>query len=72
MPCYHLRTDDLEHSRNTIARDRSEAPLMLGEKLNCALSLDETEDGVAYLLDEWPEKSGPHWVNPTIPVYLAR
>jgi hypothetical protein len=55
---------------STPAEDRSEALTIFGKELDLKLSL-ESDDGVSvpYLLDEW--EVGPHWVNPTIPVFVA-
>lgn len=72
MPCYHLRTNDLEHPLHTIARGRDGALLALGKELGCELTFDEIDGSEIYLMDEWPENSGPHWVNPTIRVYVKR
>ena len=53
----------------TSRRDRSEALVIFGKELGVKLTL-EGADAPPYLLDEW--EIGPHWVNPTIPVYRAR
>ncbi len=51
----------------TPAKDREEALAIFGKELGKRLTLDEQETVADYMLDEWHE--GPHWVNPTIPVF---
>jgi hypothetical protein len=71
MPYYSLRIVEEHKTLSTPARDRSEALAILGKELGIDLSLDEDSETVAaYLLDEW-WNDGPHWVNPTIPVYAV-
>ena len=71
MPCYHLTTQDPRKPLVTIARDRVDALTFFGNRLGYRLTLDETEDGIEHLMDEWPERSGPHCTCPTIPVYVS-
>jgi hypothetical protein len=68
---YNLLIVDQQRTLATPARDRSEALAIFGKELDLNLTL-EGGDAVAvpYLLDEW--EVGPHWVNPTIPVFAAR
>jgi hypothetical protein len=68
MTFYNLLIADQNKILSTPARDRSEALAIFGKELNLKLTLEDTDTVIArYLLDEW--ESGPHWVNPTIPVY---
>jgi hypothetical protein len=51
----------------TPAKDRAEALAIFGKELGKRFTLDEQETIADHLLDEWQE--GPHWINPTIPVF---
>ena len=68
MTFYNLLIVDQNKTLSTPARDRSEALAIFGRELDLNLTHEDSEQAVArYLLDEW--EVGPHWVNPTIPVY---
>ena len=72
MTFYSLLIVDQHKSLSTPAGDRAEALAIFGKELGVNLTLDN--DGVAvadYLMDEWWQ-TGPHWVNPTIPVFAQR
>ncbi|WGR94798.1 hypothetical protein MTX26_01780 [Bradyrhizobium sp. ISRA443] len=63
----------IENNRtlSTPAQDRREALAIFGKELGQTLTLEDPgSSATAYLLDEWT--IGPHWVNPTIPVYAVR
>jgi len=71
MPYYSLQVVDENRSLSTPARDRSDALAVFGKELGLKLTLEDDGTAVAtFLLDEW-WNDGPHWVNPTIPVYKA-
>jgi hypothetical protein len=66
MTYYNLRVED--RTLSTPARDRGEALALFGKELRLNLTFDEPDTVAAlYLMDEW--EIGPHWVNPTIPVF---
>lgn len=68
MPYYNLAiSNEPERVLSTPAKDREEALAIFGKELGKRLTLDEQETVADYMLDEWHE--GPHWVNPTIPVF---
>lgn len=68
MPNYDLIIVDNHKVLATVAADRESAVADFGKQLNKRLSLTPENDSLAsYLMDEWTE--GPHWVNPTIPVF---
>jgi len=67
MPYYNLLDVDKQRTLSTPAKDIASALQIFGHELSRTLTLTEKDGGAAYLLDEWHE--GPHWVNPTIPVY---
>jgi hypothetical protein len=68
MTYYNLRVED--RTLSTPARDRGEALALFGKELCLKLTLDEPDTVAAlYLMDEW--EIGPHWVNPTIPVFAT-
>lgn len=43
---------------------------MFGKELGRKLTLENDDTVAPYLLDEWD--SNPHWVSPTIPVFVGR
>jgi hypothetical protein len=56
---------------STPARDRVEALAIFGKELGLNLTLEDPGSAAStYLLDEWV--TGPHWVNPAIPVFAMR
>ncbi|MCC8977583.1 hypothetical protein [Bradyrhizobium acaciae] len=62
----------IENNRmlSTPAQDRCEALAIFGKELSLMLtSEDPGLSATTYLLDEWT--IGPHWVNPTIPIYAT-
>lgn len=65
MPNYNLAvgTDVLSE----VARDRADALMIFGERIGKDLTLEDQGTIAPYLMDEWHE--GPHWINPTIPVW---
>ena len=68
MPFYNLAVvDQPGRILSTPAKDRTEALAIFGEEIGKRLTIEEQEAVAAYMLDEWEQ--GPHWVNPTIPVY---
>ena len=68
MPYYNLIVVADHRMLATVAVDRERAVAEFGEQLDIRLSLSPDNDSPApYLMDEWTE--GPHWVNPTIPVF---
>jgi hypothetical protein len=68
MTYYNLLIMDQNKTLSTPAQDRSEALAIFGRELHLKLTDEDSDIAVAgYLLDEW--ESGPHWVNPTIPIY---
>jgi hypothetical protein len=70
MAYFSLLTDAGRHTTlSTPARDRSEALAIFGRELGLKLTLEGGDAIAPYLLDEWD--SNPHWVNPTIPVFVA-
>jgi hypothetical protein len=70
MPYYSLLIVNQHKTLSTPASDRPEALAIFGKELGVKLTLEEPATAVAsYLLDEW--EVGPHWVNPTIPVFAA-
>ena len=70
MTYYNLLIVDSHRTLSTPAKDRSDALAIFGKELNLKLTLEGHDAAaVPYLLDEW--EIGPHWVNPTIPVFAA-
>jgi hypothetical protein len=70
MPYYTLLIVDQHKHLHTPARDRPDALAIFGEELKAKLALEARDKGAApYLLDEW--EGGAHWINPTIPVFVA-
>jgi len=70
MTYYNLLIVGQHKTLSTPARDRSEALAIFGKQLGLKLILDGANAVVVpYLLDEW--EVGPHWVNPTIPVFAT-
>jgi len=68
MPNYDLLVvNEPGRILSTPAKDREEAIAVFGEEIGKRLTLDDQGITANYLLDEWHE--GPHWVNPTIPVF---
>ena len=68
MTNYNLQLVGHHKTLSTPARDRTEALAIFGKELGLKLTLENSHAAVAsYLLDEW--EVGPHWVNPTIPVF---
>ena len=68
MPYYDLAVvNEPGRVLASAARNRQEALAVFGEELGKRLTLDDQGKIAPYLLDEWEE--GPHWVNPTIPVF---
>jgi hypothetical protein len=55
----------------TIAADRDEALEWFSEKLRLMLTFEGDPADAEYLLDEWPEGSLAHTVNPAIPVFVV-
>ena len=69
MPYYNLLVVDVNRTLATAAANREDALANFGKELGLRLTLDDQGLPAPYLLDEWHE--GPHWVNPTIPVFLV-
>jgi hypothetical protein len=70
MPYYDLLVVGQHKTLNTPASNCSEALAIFGKELNLKFTLEGGDKAtVSYLLDEW--EVGPHWVNPTIPVFVA-
>jgi hypothetical protein len=72
MPYYSLKIENTDKNLSTPAHDRADALRIFGKELGLMLSLEDS--GVVsetYLMDEW-WNDAPHWVNPTIPVYVAQ
>ena len=67
MPYYNLLVVDENRLLATEAGDKEGAVADFGEQLGKQLTLNEQDAPAPYLLDEWHK--GPHWVNPTIPVF---
>jgi len=67
MPYYNLLVVDENRMLATVAGDQEGAVTDFGDQLGKQLTLNEQDAAAPYLLDEWYE--GPHWVNPTIPVF---
>ena len=69
MPNYNLLIVDEGRILATVAADCEGALADFSEQLDKRLTLNPQDDPTpaSYLLDEWHE--GPHWVNPTIPVF---
>ena len=68
MPYYNLAiVSEPGRIMSTPANDRLDALAIFGKELGKRLTLDSQGMTAAYLLDEWHE--GPHWINPTIPVF---
>lgn len=70
MPYYNLLVVDKNRMLATVAKDREDAIADFGKELGLRLTLNAQDVPASvsyYLLDEWHE--GPHWVNPTIPVF---
>jgi hypothetical protein len=68
VPYYNLLIIDQHKTLSTPALDRNHALAIFGDEIGVKLTL-EGDAAAAYLLDEW--EIGPHWVNPTIPVFAA-
>ena len=70
MPFYNLLVVDQQKILSTPAQNCDEALSLFGKELSLKLTLDGGDRvAVPYLLDEW--EVGPHWTNPTIPVFVA-
>jgi hypothetical protein len=70
MAFFNLLVVDQNRLLSTPASDRALALAIFEYELGVQLTLDEPSEGATrYLLDEW--EVGPHWVNPTIPVFVA-
>ena len=69
MPYYNLLVVAEIRTLSDVARDRAEALVKFGATLGVRLTFEERGVAAPYLLDEWYE--GPHWVNPTIPVFVG-
>lgn len=67
MPYYDLLVVSENRILATAAKDRDDALAIFGRELGLSLTLDEQDTPASYMLDEWHD--GPHWVNPTIPVF---
>ena len=68
MTYYNLQIVGQHKTLSTPAGDRKEALAIFGKELGLKLTLENSNAAViSYLLDEW--EIGPHWVNPTIPVF---
>jgi excisionase family DNA binding protein len=68
MTYYNLQIVGQHKTLSTPAGDRKEALAIFGKELGLKLTLENSNTAViSYLLDEW--EIGPHWVNPTIPVF---
>ena len=68
MPYYNLAiVNEPGRILSTPAKDCEEAIAIFGTKLGKRLTLDNQGMTAPYLLDEWHK--GPHWINPTIPVF---
>lgn len=71
MPFYSLLTDPPK-TVSTPAEDRAHALVLLGRALGLTLTFaDDVPSLATYLLDEWPERENPHWVNHHIPVFVV-
>jgi hypothetical protein len=70
MTYFNLLIVDQHKTLSTPAMDRREALAIFGKELGLKLTLENSNAVIAsYLLDEW--EVGPHWVNPTIPVFAT-
>ena len=70
MPFYNLLVVETNQTLATPAPDKGYALAIFGKELGLKLSLRNSDGaGARYLLDEWDR--GPHWVNPTIPVFAT-
>jgi hypothetical protein len=70
MAFFDLLIVDQQKHLPAVAGDRTEALTIFGEQLGQKLSLEDSDEACDfYLLDEWT--SGPHCVNPTIPVFAT-
>jgi hypothetical protein len=67
MPYYDLRDADKNETLATPAQNLENALEIFGKQLGVRLTLEDQGVAPPYMLDEWHE--GPHWVNPTIPVF---
>jgi hypothetical protein len=66
MPYYNLSVVGGQELASIPAQSRAEALAIFGSELGIELTF-EGDATAPYLLDEW--EAGPHWVNPTIPVF---
>ena len=67
MLYFNLLDVNKQKTLSTPARDRKNALEIFGKELGKSLTLDDQGSVASYLIDEW--ESGPHWINPTIPVF---
>jgi hypothetical protein len=69
MPFYNLLVIDRQQKTlATPAANREDALMQFGKELGLTLTF-QGDGAPPFLLDEW--EHGPHWVNPTIPVFKA-
>ena len=67
MPYYSLLIADDQRYIQAVAPDRAGALLLFAEQLGHEVTDEDNGSVAPYLLDEWTE--GPHWTNPTIPIF---
>lgn len=67
MTYYTLALVEENKTLNTVAKDRAEAFAQFAKELGHDITDADNGSVAPYLLDEW--NHGPHWTNPTIPVF---
>jgi hypothetical protein len=67
MPNYSLVFVGEGKSLSTSALNKADALSQFSKQLGYILTEDENDTTTDLLMDEW--EVGPHWVNPTIPVF---
>lgn len=68
MPNYNL-SGGIELLSEATLRDQAEALSVFGKQISKKLTLLDQGCPAPYFLDEWIV--GPHWVKPTIPVWVS-
>lgn len=71
MPYFNLLIVDQQKTLSSAAQDRIDALTIFGKELGIKFTFEgNAANAPNYLLDEW--WIGPHWVNPTIPIYVMQ
>lgn len=70
MPYYNLKRDTDQKIFSTPAESMDAALAEFGAELGVRLTLEDTGDMAEYLIQE--SHKNPHWVNPTIPVFVLQ